>query len=277
MKREHKSLLDKLGSMKEKSEAEKKLTLKRKRIIAATSLVITLGLFIWLGYYITDVLMFSYNSEQGITAAAGNFKALIESYGNVGVLVAFAIQVLQVIVSPIPGEVIEVGMGLCFGWFGGTVICLLGGALGAWLIMIFVRKLGFKLVELFVPLEKINELRFINNEKKLERTVFLLYLIPGTPKDPLIFFFGLTKIKISDFVIISTIARIPSIVSSTIGGKFLVDENYLGAILLFAITGAISLGGLIAYRLVLKKLKEKHEKHRLIKQQKKEALHKEDK
>lgn len=263
MKRDHKSLLDKLGSMKERSEAEKQLSLKRKRIITVCSLIITVALFLWLGYYITDVLMFSYNSDGGIKAAASNFKTLIESYGNAGILVAFAIQVLQVVVSPIPGEVIEVGMGLCFGWFGGMVICLLGSALGAWIIMLFVRKFGFKLVELFVPLEKINELRFINNEKKLERTVFMLYIFPGTPKDPLIFFFGLTRIKIRDFIIISTIARIPSIVSSTIGGEFLVNNNYLGAILIFAITGAVSLAGLIAYRVILNKLKEKHNKHRL--------------
>lgn len=264
MKREHKSLLDKLDSMKAPTEAEKKLSLKRKRIISLCSVVITLALFIWLGYYVTDVLMFSCSSEGGIKAAAGNFKTLIESYGNAGVFVAFAIQVLQVVVSPIPGEVVEVGMGLCFGWFWGMVICLLGGALGAWIIMIFVRKFGFKVVELFVPLEKINELRFINNEKKLERTVFLLYIFPGTPKDPLIFFFGLTKIKIRDFIIISTIARIPSIVSSTIGGEFLVAENYLGAVLIFAITGAVSIVGLIAYRAILKKLKKKHNKHRLV-------------
>ena len=91
--------------------------------------------------------------------------------------------------------------------------------------MLFVKKLGIRAVELFVSLDKINELRFINNEKKLSTFVFLLYLIPGTPKDPLIFFFGLTKIKISNFVVISTLARIPSIVTSTIGGEFLVNKD----------------------------------------------------
>ncbi len=240
---------------KKRSEAEQKILLKRKKIIALISFVVAVALFIWLGYYLTKVLLDSINSEAGIGGAAEGFKKLVESNGSWGVLVAFGIQVLQVVVSPIPGEVIEVGMGLCFGWFWGAIICLLGGALAAAIIMLFVKKLGIKVVELFVSTDKINELKFINNEKKLTRFVFLLYLIPGTPKDPLIFFFGLTRIRILDFVIISTVARIPSIVSSTIGGTFLVDKNYIGAIILFVATGACALVGLLAYKAILKKLR----------------------
>ena len=247
------------------TEEESKTLAKRKKIVALVSVVIAVALFVWLGVYLTDVILFSVESGEGIEQAAANFKALIESYGNVGILVAFGIQVLQVVVSPIPGEVVEVGMGLCFGWFGGALICLIGVALASAIIMEFVKKFGFKFVELFIPIEKIQELRFINSEKKLSRFVFLLYLIPGTPKDPLIFFFGLTKIRTIDFVIISTIARIPSVVSSTIGGKFIVDQNYVGAILVFIITGIFSLAGLILYRKILSKMSERKEKKELKK------------
>lgn len=252
--------LDRFDDEIKASEKRKAVTAKRKRGIAIVSLIIAVALFLWLGYYLTDVIFFSLKSEGGIEDTALNFKEMIQSYGNWGWIVAFGIQVLQVVVSPIPGEVIEVGMGLCFGWFGGTMLCLLGGALAAWIIMVFVKKLGIKVVELFVSLDKINDLKFINDEKKLERFVFLLYMIPGTPKDPLIFFFGLTRIKISNFVVISTIARIPSIVTSTIGGDFLVDKNYLGAILIFAITGAVSIAGIFAYKKILQKLKDRPKK-----------------
>lgn len=243
----------------EHTETQNKILQKRKRIIAVVSLIIAIALFVWLAAYLTEVILYSVESGDGIEAAAANFKNLIEGYGNVGILVAFAIQVLQVVVSPIPGEVIEVGMGLCFGWFGGTLICLIGVALASAIIMSFVKKFGFKFVELFVPIQKIQELRFINSEKKLYRFVFLLYLIPGTPKDPLIFFFGLTKIRTIDFVIISTFARIPSVVSSTIGGEFIVDQNYFAAILVFVITGIFSLAGLLMYNKILKKMSERKE------------------
>ncbi len=243
----------------EQMETQSKVLQKRKRIVAIISLVIAVALFVWLSVYLTDVILYSVESGDGIEAAAANFKNLIEGYGSVGILVAFGIQVLQVVVSPIPGEVVEVGMGLCFGWFGGALICLIGVALASAIIMAFVKKLGFKFVELFVPIQKIQELRFINSEKKLSRFVFLLYLIPGTPKDPLIFFFGLTKIRTIDFVIISTFARIPSVVSSTIGGEFIVDQNYFAAILVFAITGVFSIAGLLMYNKILKKMSEHKE------------------
>lgn len=234
-----------------KSESEKKKLLRRKRIIAILSVVIAVSLFVWLSFYLTDVILSSLDEDGNIMNTAQNFKELIESYGKWGVIVAFGLQVLQVIVSPIPGEVIEVGMGLCFGWLGGAILCLVGGALAAALIMLFVKKYGIKAVELFVSTDKLNELKFINNEKKLKTTVFLLYLIPGTPKDPLIFFFGLTKISIWDFIWIQTLARIPSVVTSTIAGEQVTKQNFLVSIMIFAVTGVLALIGMFLYRKIV--------------------------
>ncbi len=238
---------------------ESAATLRRKRIIAVISAVISIALLTWLGFFIVKAFHISAESEGGLTNAAQNFKTMIDGYGNAGVLVAFGIHVLQVIISPLPGEIVEIGMGLCFGWFGGAAICLLGSALGGLIILVFVKKLGVKFVELFVPVEKINNYRFLSDEKKLERLIFIIYLIPGTPKDLLVFFFGLTKIKIPTFLIISTLARIPSIISSTVGGNFIVEQKYLSAVLLFAITGLVSLLGLVAYNAMIKKLNERKE------------------
>lgn len=245
-----------------RNEKERLLTLKRKRIIAVVSLVIAVALMLWLGYFATKTILHSLRGDGGIREAAANFQELISGYGSNGIIVAFAIQFLQIIISPIPGEVIEVGMGVCFGWFGGALICLSGGALAAAVIMLFVKKLGIRAVELFVSTEKINELRFINNDKTLELMVFLLFLIPGTPKDPLIFFFGLTRIKIKDFVIIQTIARIPTVVSSTVAGQFAVEENFLASLIIFIITGLLALCGMFFYRKILirKDSKKKSEK-----------------
>lgn len=242
-----------------KTEEQNKKLLKRKRIIAIISAVIAIALFLWLGWFLTKTILKTLDSGEDVLATAKNFQIMIESYGKWGWIVAFGIQVLQVVVSPIPGEVVEVGMGLCFGWFWGTVICMLGGAVAAWLIMLFARKYGVKFVELFVTREKINELKFINNEKKLKRTAFLLYLIPGTPKDPLIFFFGLTKINIWDFVWIQMVARIPSIVTSAVAGEMATNQNWLGAVIIFAVTGAIALIGIFFYRKLISNRESKKE------------------
>lgn len=234
-----------------------KNSLLTKRIIAISSVVIAVALMLWLGGVFTKTLFDSYETDGNVMEVAADFQKLIKSYGNVGVLVAFGIQVLQVIVSPIPGQVIEIAMGLCYGWFWGAVLCLVGGALGAACIMAFVKKFGVRAVELFMPIEKFNNLKFINNSKKLRRTIFVLFLLPGTPKDPLIFFFGLTPISTKEFVIIQTIARIPAIVTTTIGGHLLVEQNFLAAALIFIISGSISIICIALYNKILELLGNK--------------------
>lgn len=212
-------------------------------------MIITLILFLALAWWLTRFLLRGGSVES--------FKELIKSYGSLGWLVAFGIQVLQVIVSPIPGEVVELGMGICFGWFWGAVLCLVGSALGSVIIMFIVKKVGIKMVQLFVSVDKINELRFINSERKLNSLVFILYVLPGTPKDPLIFFFGLTRIGIIEFTVISTLARIPSVITSTVGGKLFIDGHLIGAVIVIAVTAVISLAGMILYQSILRRIRNR--------------------
>lgn len=110
-----------------------------------------------------------------------------------------------------------------------------------------------KLVEIFVSRERINTLRFLNTERKRDTFIFLLFFIPGTPKDLFTYFVGLTEIKLSTFLTISMVARIPSILSSTFGGHLLGEKQYLGAILLYGITGGVSIIGLFIYNSIIRK------------------------
>ena len=82
---------------------------------------------------------------------------------------------------------------------------------------------------------------------------FLIFFIPGTPKDALTYFIPLTDMKLSTFLFITTIARIPSIITSTIGGHAIGVENYIFSILVFVVTGIISLVGLYVYKKISQK------------------------
>ena len=139
------------------------------------------------------------------------------------------------------------------------MLCLAGSAIGAAFIMMFVKKFGVKAVELFISTEQINNMKFINSEKKLERLAFILFVLPGTPKDPLIFFFGLTKMKTSTFVVIQTLARAPAMFATTLGGKFLAEQNYLGAIIIFAAMLVLAGVGMLFYNKIMAKMKERKE------------------
>lgn len=105
----------------------------------------------------------------------------------------------QVVVAVLPGEPIEIGAGVAFGVWQGLGLCLIGAALGSTIIFLFTKKLGIKLVEVFVPLEKIRQLKFLQNNRRLHVLVFLLFWIPGVPKDVLTYFVGLTEMKLPAF------------------------------------------------------------------------------
>ena len=228
-------------------------TLKAKRIIGLLSLAAVIAVFGVISYFMVYKFFSSGATAQG-------FEAFIEGYGWWGRFVALGIQILQVFVAIIPGEFVEVGLGLSFGFIEGTIICLAGVGLASALVFTLVKIWGVKLVELFVEKEKIESLRFINSEKKLNTLVFVLFLIPGTPKDLLTYFVPLTKMKLSEFLFISMFARIPSVVSSTIGGDFFGNGKYLEGALLFVTTGAISLLGILIYKKILSKYHERKEK-----------------
>ena len=87
--------------------------------------------------------------------------------------------------------------------------------------------------------------------------MFILFLIPGTPKDLLTYFVGLTDIRFATFMAISLVARIPSVLTSTIGGDLLGKGEIWGAVWLYGITAVVSLGGIIAYNALLKHKKKK--------------------
>ena len=177
----------------------------------------------------------------------------IQSFGAAGWLVFLILQFLQVFIALIPGELLESVAGFAFGPVLGTGLCYIGITLASTVVFMLTRRFGVKLVELFISREKINQLRFLNTEKKRNLLIFLLFFIPGTPKDLLTYFVGLTEIQLGAFLMISSLARIPSVISSTFGGHLLGEGNYIGAVILYAATGVISLLGLVGYNLWLKR------------------------
>lgn len=225
------------------SVADSKYSSKRKTF-AIISFTVVLVLAVLLTVFIWRWLA-SFTKES--------FRDYLQSFGVWGCLVLLGLQILQVFIALIPGEILETGAGFAFGPIMGTLVCYAGVAIGSALIFFLTRRFGIKLVEVFVKREKINELRFINTEKKRNGLIFLLFFIPGTPKDLFTYFVGLTDIKFATFLLISLIARVPSVLSSTFGGHLLGEGKYLGAVLLYGITGIVSIIGLLLYNKFIKR------------------------
>ncbi|MCE5190124.1 MAG: TVP38/TMEM64 family protein [Eubacteriales bacterium] len=182
-----------------------------------------------------------------------SFRVWVDARGAWGRVLFVGLMILQVVVAFIPGEPFEIAAGYAFGAVWGTLLAWVGLTLGSILVFLFVRKIGVKAVEVFFPREKIDSMKYLNNERALNATAFLLFLIPGTPKDFLTYLAGLTKIRLLPWIILTSIARIPSIITSTIGGNAIGTKQYTFAIVVFAATAVFSGAGMLIYRAVQKK------------------------
>lgn len=222
---------------------DEKTKTRIKRVIAVVSLLTVIAIFSFITYFFIVELKKLENME--------NFRQYINSFGVWGMLVGMGLQILQVFVAFIPGEVIEVGLGFTYGAIGGTILCYVGLFFATTFVFLLIKKLGQKFAEIFVSADDINNVKFvqknINNPERLRKIAFLLFFIPGTPKDLFTYLFALTPIKYTEFMVISLIARLPSVISSTIGGTLIANGKYFAAIVLFVVTGLLSFCGWLYY------------------------------
>jgi len=172
-------------------------------------------------------------------------KETILSYGVWGWLVFGAIQLFQVIFAVIPGEPIEVIAGLLYGPWGGLAICLAGTLIGSILIYFLVKGLGYSFVSQMINIKDSKRFAFLGDTKKLNLIVFVLFFIPGTPKDVLTYLVPLTEIKPLHYFVITTFARIPSVITSTFAGDAISEGKWIETVLIFAATGLVALLGII--------------------------------
>lgn len=181
------------------------------------------------------------------------FRLRIEESHLNGQLLFIGMVVLQILAAIIPGEPLEIAGGYAFGAIEGTILCLIGGMVGSFLVIMLVRRFGIRLVHVFYPPEKLETIRFLKSSPKRTVLFLLIFMIPGTPKDLLCYFVGLTDMKLPVLMVICTLGRLPAILSSTIGGNALGTERYIFAIIVFAVTFLISMTGLIIYNRICKK------------------------
>lgn len=186
-------------------------------------------------------------------------KTYIDSIGFWGWLLALSVQVLQVVVAFLPGEPVEIVMGMIYGPIGGMFTCLLGITIGTLIIYFLAKTIGIKFISIFVDPDKLSEYRFINSSNKKDALVFTLFFIPGTPKDVLTYFAPFIKMPMLRFILISTFARIPSIITSTLLGDSLGSGKWILAIIIFAATLLIALIGILFNRWYMKKHQEIHD------------------
>lgn len=181
-----------------------------------------------------------------------SFKVWVESFGFWGRTVFVGLLMLQVIVAFIPGGPFELAAGYAFGIWEGFLLCMIAFLLGSAIIFVLVRKLGMKFVELFVSKKEIKELEFLKNPRKTRALAFILMVIPGSPKDALNYVAGLTNLKLSEWLGIVLIGRIPALITTVISGAAAGEKNFLLSVGMLVLTAAVSGLGVLYYRHICK-------------------------
>jgi uncharacterized membrane protein YdjX (TVP38/TMEM64 family) len=170
------------------------------------------------------------------TDARDAFVQKVRDAGAWGFLLFLALQVLQVVLAVIPGEAVELMAGLLYGTWGGLLVCLLGVLIGAMCVYSFERLVGaHSLSE-----QALQKYRFLRDESHLKFCLFLVFFIPGTPKDMLTYSGPFLPIKAHEFFLISTLARIPSILSSTFAASRFAAGQWQLSLAVYAVTGGVA-------------------------------------
>lgn len=185
------------------------------------------------------------------------FRDWVDSKGIWGPVIYVALVIFQILIAFIPGEPLEIVAGYVFGTFKGTLLCILAASLGSIIVLLLVRKFGKALLEIYFDKEKIENLKFLQSSQKKIVIFLILFIVPGTPKDLLCYYGGLTDIPMPLLIFICTVCRFPSIITSTIGGNALGTGEYGFAVIVFAVTAVISAVGIFIYNRLSKKEENK--------------------
>lgn len=196
---------------------------KKSKTLKILLMIIVIAILVGAMAYLIPIM-------KNISSTEGQveFKNKVEQTGLLGMLSLFGLQVAQIFLIILPGEPIEVLAGMCYGSLWGTLFIMFSACIISIGIFGLVRKYGRRFVYSFCNEErmaKIEKSKLFQNPKKIEYIMFILFLIPGTPKDLLVYVAGLLPINPVRFIVISTFARFPSVISSTLAGASLLNRR----------------------------------------------------
>jgi len=171
-------------------------------------------------------------------------RATVESYGWAAPLVFIGVQIAQVVAAPIPGEATGFIGGYLFGTLRGFLYSSISLGIGSLINFGIGRFLGERFVRRLIPEEKFKRIdRLVNRQGVI--AVFLMYIIPGFPKDYLSLALGLTTLPIKVFAALAFVGRMPGTLVLSLQGASLYDQNYF---LLAVVAAACLVLVLLAYR-----------------------------
>ena len=170
---------------------------------------------------------------------------LLRSAGVKGPLLCIGVQFIQVVIFVIPGEITQFAAGYVFGGWLGFAYSATGIMLGSGFNFLFARLVGRPTLERFIHRQTLDKVDAALNNTKGKSALFLLFLLPGMPKDAMSYGAGLSNLNMAEFVVVTGLARSPALLASILLGSQAYRQDYRSMV----ITGVVVLVAIVGYYL----------------------------
>lgn len=198
-----------------------------------------------------------FDDLEEIYSSGEKMKRFLISLGPYSPAVFIVMQVMQVVAAPVPGEFTGVVGGYVYGKMIGFLLSTLGLTLGSWVAFELASILGRPFVEKFVKPEVLQKFNFLTTNTGVT-ICFLLFLLPGFPKDYLCYVLGLSRMNLTTFLIVSTIGRLPGTYLLTIQGASIRNQEYSIAVIVAVVSAALLLFAYLYRPQIFHWIKDKH-------------------
>ncbi|MDR0424963.1 MAG: VTT domain-containing protein [Clostridiales Family XIII bacterium] len=174
-----------------------------------------------------------------------SINALLDRY-KMGTFMFFVIaQIVQVVVSIIPGQAIQIAAGYSYIFWLACIITFVGIGIGTFITFYIAKLLGSDAMHLIFGEEKFKKYVETLNSKRAFIAIFIIFLIPGIPKDIFTYAAGLSEMKALNFTLLTMCARAPALMASILFGGMIRSGSYVGMIIMAASMLILCVLGLI--------------------------------
>ena len=201
--------------------------------------------------FVLGVLLVAWQTRESWTVILDSrvsAQEWITQYGFWAPLVYVGVQVFQVVIFVVPGDVVQIAGGYLFGVVPGVIYSLAGIALGSAIDFSVSRLLGRPFVEGVFGAERVAAFDRVTESSQARTGFFLLFVIPGLPKDVLVYLAGVSTLRFPSFLLVTMAGRLPGILGSAIIGDSAARERWFLSAFVFGLAVVLFVLGLLFRR-----------------------------
>ena len=235
----------------EASTDQNKNARRAKLVFTVLKFVVFLAILVALPAYI----YFFHSDMIASLKSMDDVEALLENNKLFGAFIYLILQIIQITISVIPGNVVQMASGYVYGFGLGYILSLAGTALGSVMTFGIARVLGKDALRLIFG-ERFDSFIEKVNTKRGFIFISVIYLLPCMPKDLLSYVCGVSDVKLGSFLLLSLTMRTPAMIGCVVLGRMLRTGSYLGLAILGGLIVCITIWSLIRHEKLTQKIDE---------------------